>query len=76
MLAKRLIACFDIINGMVTKAIQFQNNIHIAPAEELAVKMYENQIDELIFYDILASSQKRGIDIELKLRTLKILSAP
>ncbi len=64
MLAKRLIACFDIINGMVTKAIQFQNNIHIAPAEELAVKMYENQIDELIFYDILASAQKRGIDIE------------
>ena len=64
MLTKRLIACFDIINGMVTKAVRFQDNINIAPAEELAVTMYEEQIDELIFYDITASAQKRGIDIE------------
>lgn len=64
MLTKRLIACFDIINGMVTKAVRFQDNINIAPAEELAVTMYEEQIDELIFYDITASAQKRRIDIE------------
>ena len=64
MLTKRLVACFDIINGMVTKAVQFQDNIDIAPAEELAETMYEAQIDELIFYDITASAQKRGIDIE------------
>ena len=64
MLTKRLIACFDIVNGMVTKAVQFQDNINVAPAEEMARTMYEAQIDELIFYDITASSQKRGIDIE------------
>ena len=64
MLTKRLIACFDIIDGMVTKAVKFQDNIGVAPAGELASAMYEAQIDELIFYDITASSQKRSIDLE------------
>ena len=64
MLTKRLIACFDIINGMVTKAIKFQDNINVAPAEILANTMYNDQIDELIFYDITASSDNRKIDIE------------
>ena len=64
MLTKRLIACFDIIKGRVTKALQFQDNIDVASASELAGMMYDAQIDELIFYDITASSEKRGIDIE------------
>ena len=64
MLTKRLIACFDIIDGRVTKAIQFQDNIDVAPADELAGIMYKEEIDELIFYDITASAQKRGIDID------------
>jgi len=63
-LTKRLIACFDIINGRVTKAVQFQDNIDVASAEDLAETMYDAQIDELIFYDITASAEKRGIDIE------------
>ena len=63
MLTKRLVVCFDIINGMVTKAVQFQDNINVAPAAELAATMYNAQIDELIFYDIMASAEKRGIDI-------------
>jgi cyclase len=62
-LTKRLIACFDIIKERVTKAVQFQDNIDVAPAEELAEVMYNSQIDELIFYDITASSEKRKIDI-------------
>jgi cyclase len=64
MLTKRLIACFDIIDGRVTKAVQFQDNIDVALAEDLADELYEAQIDELIFYDITASAQKREIDIE------------
>ena len=64
MLTKRLIACFDIIDGRVTKAVQFQDNIDVAPADALAQKMYDDGIDEIIFYDITASSQKRKIDID------------
>ena len=64
MLTRRLIACFDIISGRVTKAVQFQDNIDVALAEELAEAMYDAQIDELIFYDIMASAERRKIDIE------------
>ena len=64
MLTKRLIACFDIIGGRVTKAVQFQDNIDVAGAEDMAKIMYDAQIDELIFYDIQASSDKRSVDIE------------
>lgn len=65
MLTKRLIACFDVINGMVTKANQFQNNIDIEDVTSVARKVYDMQIDEIIFYDILASAEKRKIDIKM-----------
>lgn len=64
MLTNRLIACFDIRNGMVTKAHRFQDNIDIEPASAMACRMYDDRIDEIIFYDILASAEKRKIDIE------------
>ena len=64
MLTKRLIACFDIIGDRVTKAVNFQDNIDVGPAEELASIMYEEQIDELIFYDITASAEKRRLNID------------
>lgn len=76
MLTKRLIACFDIIDGMVTKAVQFQDNIHVAPAESLAATMYEKEVDELIFYDITASSQKRHIDIDTVKKVAKKVFIP
>ena len=76
MLTKRLIACFDIINGRVTKAVQFEDNIDVASAAELAEVMYKAQIDELIFYDITASSDKRKIDIETVKKTAQCVFIP
>jgi cyclase len=64
MLTGRLIACFDVIDGRVTKAQQFQDNIDVAPAEELATRLYDDQIDEIVFYDITASAQRRKIDLD------------
>jgi cyclase len=64
MLTKRLIACFDVVEGRVTKAQQFQDNIDVAPAEDLARQLYDDQIDEIVFYDIKASAEKRKIDLE------------
>src|SRR5437667_6429160 len=63
-LTKRLIACFDVVKGRVTKAQQFQDNIDVAPAEDLAQRLYADQIDEIVFYDITASAEKRKIDLE------------
>lgn len=64
MLTKRLIACFDVIDGRVTKAQQFQDNIDVAPAEGLAARLYDDQIDEIVFYDITASAHRRQIDLD------------
>lgn len=63
MLTKRLIACFDIKNGMVTKAVRFQDNIDVAPAADMARRMYDGGVDEIIFYDITASAEKRKTDL-------------
>jgi imidazole glycerol-phosphate synthase subunit HisF len=63
-LTKRLVACFDVIDGRVTKAQQFQDNIDVAPADELASRLYDDQIDEIVFYDITASASRRKIDLE------------
>jgi cyclase len=63
-LTKRLIACFDVIDGRVTKAQRFQDNIDVASAEDLAARLYDDQIDEIVFYDITASAEKRKIDLD------------
>ncbi|MBQ7064557.1 MAG: imidazole glycerol phosphate synthase subunit HisF [Firmicutes bacterium] len=76
MLTKRLIACFDVKNGMVTKARNFQDNIDIAPAQEVAKRIYDEQIDEIIFYDIMASAEKRMIDLPMVKRVAEEVFVP
>jgi cyclase len=76
MLTKRLIACFDVVEGRVTKAQQFQDNIDIAPAEDLAARLYDDQIDEIVFYDIKASAEKRKIDLDTVRRVASQVFVP
>jgi len=76
LLTKRLIACFDVIAGRVTKAQQFQDNIDVAPAEELATRLYDDQIDEIVFYDITASAEKRKIDLDTVARVAHHVFVP
>ncbi len=63
-LTKRLIACFDVLAGRVTKAQNFQDNIDVEDAVTLARRLYDDQIDEIVFYDITASAERRKIDLE------------
>ncbi|MFZ4515528.1 MAG: imidazole glycerol phosphate synthase subunit HisF [Acidimicrobiia bacterium] len=63
-LTKRLIACFDVIDGRVTKAQQFQDNIDVEDVVTLAQRLYREQIDEIVFYDITASAQRRLLDLD------------
>ncbi|WP_028051121.1 imidazole glycerol phosphate synthase subunit HisF [Cellulomonas sp. URHD0024] len=65
MLANRLIACFDVKDGRVTKAQQFQDNIDVGDPAELADRLYRDDIDEIVTYDIMASAQKRQIDLDM-----------
>jgi cyclase len=65
MLAKRIIAALDIKEGRVVKGIKFRNIRDAGDPLELA-KRYESEgIDEIVFLDITASYEKRGILLDL-----------
>lgn len=64
MLAKRIIVCLDVRDGKVTKGVKFQGNEDIGDPVELAARYYREGADELVFYDITASAERRGIMIE------------
>ncbi|NMB39486.1 MAG: imidazole glycerol phosphate synthase subunit HisF [Firmicutes bacterium] len=73
---KRLIACLDVIDGMVTKAYKFQDNIEIDNVESAAKNICADQIDEIIFYDITASAQRRQIDLKTVKAAAENVSVP
>jgi cyclase len=64
MLSKRIIPCLDVRDGRLTKGIKFQGNVDIGDPVEIAAWYYEQGADELVFYDITASSERRDIMIE------------
>ncbi len=65
MLAKRVIVCLDVRDGKVTKGVEFAGNIDIGDPVAMAERYYHDGVDELVFYDITASSERRGIMIEV-----------
>ena len=65
MLKKRIIVCLDVKDGRTTKGVKFKNNIDIGDPVEMAKKYYEQGVDELVFYDIMASARGRGPILEL-----------
>jgi cyclase len=64
MLSKRIIPCLDVRDGKLTKGIKFKGNVDIGDPVETAARYYEEGADELVFYDITASHEKRDIMIE------------
>ena len=65
MLKKRIIICLDVKDGRTTKGVKFQNNIDIGDPVEMAAEYYRQGVDELVFYDIMASARGRGPILDL-----------
>ena len=63
MLTKRIIPCLDVRNGRVTKGVKFKNNVDLGDPVEMAVAYSNGGADELVFYDITASAERRPTDI-------------
>lgn len=76
MLTKRIIPCLDVRDGKTTKGIRFKNNIDIGDPVEMARFYYEEGADELVFYDITASAEKRAIMIEVVRRVAEEIFIP
>ena len=76
MLKKRIIICLDVRDGKTTKGIKFKGNIDIGDPVEMAEKYYRDGVDELVFYDITASAEKRGIMIDVVERVAERIFIP
>jgi cyclase len=76
MLQKRIIICLDVREGKTTKGIKFKGNVDIGDPVEMARQYYEQGVDELVFYDITASAEKRGIMIDVVGRVAEQIFIP
>lgn len=65
MLSKRLISCLDVRNGRLAKSVKFVDTRDIGDPVETARCYYADGLDELVFYDITASSDERAIMIDV-----------
>ncbi|HYA01911.1 MAG TPA: imidazole glycerol phosphate synthase subunit HisF [Syntrophobacteria bacterium] len=76
MLSKRIIPCLDVRDGKTTKGIKFTDNVDIGDPVEMGRHYYEQGADEIVFYDITASSDRRGIMIEVVRRVAREIFIP
>lgn len=76
MISKRIIPCLDVRDGKLTKGVKFQGNIDIGDPVEVARAYYEQGADEIVFYDITASSDRRNILIDVVRRVAETIFIP
>ncbi len=74
--AKRIIACLDVKDGRVVKGIQFVQLRDAGDPSELAAAYSDAGIDEVVFLDITASAEKRGLIVETVERTAERVFIP
>lgn len=76
MITKRIIPCLDIRNGKVVKGVNFEGVRDVADPVELAEFYNESGADELVFYDITASVEGRGLFTEVLTRVAEKIFIP
>lgn len=76
MLSKRIIPCLDVREGRTTKGIKFKNNVDIGDPVDMGRFYYEEGADEIVFYDITASSDRRPIMLEVVRRVAETIFIP
>ncbi|MDR1360323.1 MAG: imidazole glycerol phosphate synthase subunit HisF [Deltaproteobacteria bacterium] len=76
MLSKRIIPCLDVRDGRLTKGVRFAGNIDIGDPVEAARRYYEQGADEIVFYDITASHEGRGIFLSVVERVAESIAIP
>jgi cyclase len=76
MLSKRVISCLDVSDGKLAKSVKFVNTKDIGDLVERARKYYQDGLDELVFYDITASNEGRGIMLDVVRRVAEQVFIP
>ncbi len=76
MLAKRIIPCLDVRSGKVVKGVNFEGIKDVGDPVELAVEYNRQGADEIVFYDITASYEGRGVMLDVVKRTAERVFVP
>jgi cyclase len=76
MLSRRIIPCLDVRDGQVVKGVRFRDHAVVGGIEELALRYRNEGADELVFYDITASPERRSVDCAWIERVARILDIP
>lgn len=76
MLAKRIIPCLDVRGGVVVKGVQFRNHEVVGNIVDLASRYAQEGADELVFYDITASSDGRRVDKSWVAKVAEVINIP
>lgn len=76
MLAKRIIPCLDVRDGKVVKGVKFRNHETIGDIVPLAQNYADIGADELVFYDITASSDSRVVDKSWVSKIAQVIDIP
>ena len=76
MLSKRIIPCLDVRDGRLTKGVKFMGNEDIGDPVDSARIYSEAGADEIVFYDITASAENRGIFLDVVKRVAAEVFVP
>ncbi|MFA5577190.1 MAG: imidazole glycerol phosphate synthase subunit HisF [Tissierellaceae bacterium] len=76
MSVKRVIPCLDVKNGRVVKGKKFEDINDVDDPETLAESYYKAGADELVFYDITASSEERKMSLDFIDRVIEKIKIP
>ena len=76
MLAKRIIPCLDVRNGKVVKGVNFEGIKDVGDPVLYAEEYNKQGADELVFYDITASYEGRGVFLDVVRETAKKVFVP
>ncbi len=76
MITKRIIPCLDVKNGRVVKGVNFEGLNDVSSPVSLAKYYSDNGADELVFYDITASSDGRKLFTDILLEVAKTIFIP
>ncbi|MFT3952074.1 MAG: imidazole glycerol phosphate synthase subunit HisF [Oscillospiraceae bacterium] len=76
MLAKRIIPCLDVRDGKVVKGVNFEGIKEVGDPVEYAAEYNRQGADEIVFYDITASHEGRGVMLDVVREAAKRVFVP
>ncbi|MGH8091257.1 MAG: imidazole glycerol phosphate synthase subunit HisF [Rudaea sp.] len=76
MLTRRIIPCLDVRDGKVVKGVRFREHAVVGDIVDLAARYRDQGADELVFYDITASPERRSVDRVWVQRVARMIDIP